>query len=510
MTTQIEITEVAVVGGGPTGLVLAVRLAQLGVPHVVVDSADGPTRESRATLVHAATLEILDELGVADELIAAGVQINRIGFSDRGHIIARIGLAGVPTRYPYALGVPQSTTEGVLTARLAALGGSIRRGHQAEKVAPAPEGYLVTGTGSAEAGAAPFEISARYVIGCDGAHSIVRSSAGLDFPGGTYPSQFVLADAQLRAAPGPDDEARIFTSPHGVTVTGRLPSGNHRIVATVDAGLAVPDPPGRAFIDEILRERGVGQLAADPVWSSRFRVHHRVADRFRAGDVFLCGDAAHVHSPAAGWMRVPLIWYAVVLLLIPALWLAAAGIPALLGLATITFALSGVTVLSGLGAGLLEELGWRGFALPRMQARRPAFTASLLLGVLWTSWHLPLTIAMGLPLTAAGLTGFLFSLLMLTAWAVLFTWVYNNTSGSLFLMVLLHAVAYITGATIQPSNWTGSALLLILAWATVTLIVAREGTARLSRSSDAASGSTQSHHRLRRPLRGTSPPARVS
>jgi len=300
MTMQTETTDVAVVGAGPTGLTAAARLAQLGVAHVVVDADAGPARESRATLVHAATLEILDELGVADELIAAGIQINRIGFSDRGRVIARIGLAGVPTRYPYALGVPQSTTERVLAARLAAPGGSIRRGHRAEKVAPVPEGYLVTGTGPARAGAARFGISARYVIGCDGAHSIVRSSAGLDFPGGSYPSQFVLADAELRAAPGPDDEACIFTSPHGVVVAGRLPSGNHRIVATVDAGVAVPDPPGRAFIDEILRERGVGQLAADPVWSSRFRVHHRVADRFRAGDVFLCGDAAHVHSPAAG------------------------------------------------------------------------------------------------------------------------------------------------------------------------------------------------------------------
>ena len=187
-----------------------------------------------------------------------------------------------------------------------------------------------------------------------------------------------------------------------------------------------------------------------------------------------------------GRVRVRLIWYAVVLLLIPALWLVAAGIPALLGLATVTFAFSGVTVLSGLGAALLEELGWRGFALPRMQARRPAFTASLLLGALWTSWHLPMMIAQGLPLTAAGLTGFLFSLLMLTAWAVLFTWVYNNTSGSLFLMVLLHAVAYITGAAIQPGNWIGSALLLILAWATVALIVATAGAARLSRNSSRA------------------------
>src|SRR5499425_2335165 len=191
-----------------------------------------------------------------------------------------------------------------------------------------------------------------------------------------------------------------------------------------------------------------------------------------------------------GRARAPLIWYAVVLLLIPALRLAAAGIPALLGLATITFAFSGLTVLSGLSAALLEELGWRGFALPRMQARRPAFTASLLLGALWASWHLPLTIAMGLPLTAAGLTGFLFSLLMLTAWAVLFTWVYNNTNGSLFLMVLMHTVLDIATLTIQASNWIGGALSLALTWAAVTLVVTRVGAARLSRRSDVARLST--------------------
>src|SRR5215468_613643 len=264
MITQTGRADVVIVGAGPTGLTAAARLAQLGVAHVVVDADVGPTRESRAALLHAATLEILDEVGVAGELIAAGVRVNRIGFCDRGRIIARIGLAGVPSRYQFALGVPQSTTEQVLVARLGALGGSIRRGHQAGKVTAVPEGYLVTGTGPAGAGAARFGISARYVIGCDGAHSIVRSSAGLGFPGSTYPSQFVLADAELRAAPGPDDEARIFTSPHGVVVTGRLPSGNHRVVATVDAGVAVPDPPGRAFLDAILRERGVGQLAAEP------------------------------------------------------------------------------------------------------------------------------------------------------------------------------------------------------------------------------------------------------
>src|SRR5215472_14530781 len=193
-----------------------------------------------------------------------------------------------------------------------------------------------------------------------------------------------------------------------------------------------------------------------------------------------------------GRVRQPLTWYAAALLLVPALLLAAAGIPALLGVATITFAFSSFTVLESAASGLDEELGWRGFALPRMQARRPAFTASLLLGFLWGLWHLPLMIARGLPLTTAGLIQLVFFILLVTAWAVLFTWVYNNTNGSLFLMILMHTVLDIAALTIQASNWIGGALLLIFIWATVALVVTREGTARLSRSSDMARPSTVS------------------
>jgi uncharacterized protein len=190
-----------------------------------------------------------------------------------------------------------------------------------------------------------------------------------------------------------------------------------------------------------------------------------------------------------GRVRVPLIWYAVVLLLLPVLWLVAVGVPTLLGLATITFAWSGFIVLAGLVAGFIEELGWRGFALPRLQASLPAFAASLLLGVLWGLWHLPLRIAFGLPLTAAGLVQFIIFLLTITAEAVLFTWVYNNTKGSLFLMVLLHAVGNIAPGTIlatTSNTWIVPVLYVILLWVAVTMVVVLAGAARLSRSSNVA------------------------
>jgi 2-polyprenyl-6-methoxyphenol hydroxylase-like FAD-dependent oxidoreductase len=144
-------------------------------------------------------------------------------------------------------------------------------------------------------------LQARYVIGADGAHSTIRSGIGLDFPGTTYPSQFVLADVELAAPPSADDEVTISMSGEGVTVIGRLPSGNYRIIATVDAASEVPAVPDAACVQALLRRRDVdARLVTEPAWSSRFRVQHRVAERFRSAGVFLAGDAAHVHSPAAG------------------------------------------------------------------------------------------------------------------------------------------------------------------------------------------------------------------
>ncbi len=190
-----------------------------------------------------------------------------------------------------------------------------------------------------------------------------------------------------------------------------------------------------------------------------------------------------------GQVRVPLIWYAVVLLLPLVLQVVALGVPTLLGLATIAFAFP-VSMVSGslFVAGLGEELGWRGFALPRLQTRQQALPASLLLGVLWGLWHLPLRVAMGLPLTSLGLVISSGSVLSLTGISVLFTWVYNNTKGSLFLMVLFHGVFDIVGYTIlAPSTtWIVPILYLILLWVIVTLVVVMAGAARLSRSSDLA------------------------
>jgi 2-polyprenyl-6-methoxyphenol hydroxylase-like FAD-dependent oxidoreductase len=299
-TRQPELTDVAIVGAGPTGLVAAVRLAQLGISYILLDARPGPTLTSNAALVHASTIELLAELEVGDRLVDRGQVMRRIVMVDRGRPLISIQLDDLPSSYPFALGVPQSTTEELLARRLDALGGSVRREWCVEALAQSRDEVAVTGFDHSGPEPVPFELRARFVIGADGSHSVVRSAIGLDFPGDTSAATFVLADIALDAPSAADDEATINLSPQGVTVLGRLPGGNQRMVATVEDGderLVVDS----TFVEKMLRERGIKATPlAEPAWSSQFRIHHRVADRFRVDRVLLAGDAAHIHSPAAG------------------------------------------------------------------------------------------------------------------------------------------------------------------------------------------------------------------
>jgi 2-polyprenyl-6-methoxyphenol hydroxylase-like FAD-dependent oxidoreductase len=138
-----------------------------------------------------------------------------------------------------------------------------------------------------------------YAVGADGIHSTVREYTGIGFTGDTYAQSFVLADVHMDWHL-PETEVMLYYSPAGLVVVSALPGGRHRIVATVDEA---PEHPSGEFVQALLDARGPEQQPArirDVVWSSRFRVHHRLADHYRDGRLFLAGDAAHVHSPAGG------------------------------------------------------------------------------------------------------------------------------------------------------------------------------------------------------------------
>src|SRR5207344_2999775 len=136
-------------------------------------------------------------------------------------------------------------------------------------------------------------------VGADGMHSAVREHLGIPFTGDSYDESFALADVRLSGAV-PSDEVILYFSPAGMVVVAPLPGGVHRIVATV---AEAPEQPDAAFVQALLDTRGPQReraLVHEVLWGSRFRVHHRIADTYRAGRVVLAGDAAHVHSPAGG------------------------------------------------------------------------------------------------------------------------------------------------------------------------------------------------------------------
>jgi len=285
-------TQVLIVGAGPVGLTLGTALARENIDAVLIDKAAAGANTSRAAVVHARTLEVLRDLDVTSALLERGIVVPRFTVRERDRVLLTVEFDSLPTDYPFTLMVPQNITEEVLLSRLRSAGGDVLRPYELARLEQDGAGVTATvATGES--------IRARYVVGADGMHSVVREQTSIAFTGDTYPQSFVLADVHMDWAE-PDNEVMLFFSAEGVTVVAPLPGGRHRIVATVDEA---PEQPALRDVQALLDTRGPKADPAvvnDVVWSSRFRVHHRLADHYRDGRLFLAGDAAHVHSPAGG------------------------------------------------------------------------------------------------------------------------------------------------------------------------------------------------------------------
>ncbi|MFR9750727.1 FAD-dependent oxidoreductase [Nocardia sp. 004] len=291
-------TSVVIVGAGPTGLTAAITLADADIDFVLLDRLAESSNTSRAAVVHARTLEIFEQLGIAEELISTGLITSRFALYDGKHALATIAFDDLPTRYPYILTTPQATTEAILLNRLRKAGGEVYRPYRVSRVINEKDGATVEYT---DAAGNPGSIGADYVIGADGIHSVVREQAGIGFAGGTYPESFLLADIRMD---WPITHAgSVHLHQEGIAVIFPLPdeqtTNRYRIVAPLEN---TPDHPTAADIQSILDIYGPGGAVEvrEVLWSSHFRIHHRVADHYRRDRILLAGDAAHVHSPAGG------------------------------------------------------------------------------------------------------------------------------------------------------------------------------------------------------------------
>jgi 2-polyprenyl-6-methoxyphenol hydroxylase-like FAD-dependent oxidoreductase len=291
--------DVLVVGAGPTGLTLAAQLRALGATVRIVDRQLDRVHESRALAVQPRTLEVLRGLGVAEDLIGRGndavwVQLHAGG---RGVRIRLFGLGLDDTAFPFLLFVSQAETEQVLGEHLAGRGTPVERGVELAAVQAQDDG--VTCTLRHRAGRTE-QVRARWLVGCDGASSTVRRGAGIPFQGGGYPQTFALADLEVDGLDR--DAAHAFLGQEGMLLFFPLGRPASWRLLPMDPTLKGRREPARPTLEELqaLADTFTGRSVRlrDPVWQTYFGLQHRHATRYRAGPVFLAGDAAHIHSPA--------------------------------------------------------------------------------------------------------------------------------------------------------------------------------------------------------------------
>ncbi|HWC65790.1 MAG TPA: FAD-dependent monooxygenase, partial [Thermoanaerobaculia bacterium] len=288
---------VLIVGAGPTGLVLALWLTKLGVRVRIVDAAAGPGTTSRALAVQARTLEFYGQAGLADAVVEAGRKVENLSFWVEGRRKSRMSIGRIGedlSPYSFALVYPQDAHERLLIERLEAAGVAVER--NTRLVAFDQDGSGVRAT-LRRNGGAEESVAAEWLAGCDGASSTVRQELGIGFPGGTYTGQFYVADVEA-AGPSVDGDLHIdLEDADFLLMFPMRGSGSVRLVGVADAGGA-GDPTFDEVAPRVLENLRLEVRKVN--WFSTYRVHHRVADRFRAGRAFLLGDAAHIHSPVGG------------------------------------------------------------------------------------------------------------------------------------------------------------------------------------------------------------------
>ena len=292
-------SQVLIVGAGPVGLTMAAELARYGISVRIVDKAAQRTDKSKAVVLWSRTLELFDRAKCAEAFVTAGNKVDAANIIANNTVIGHVNFSEVDSPYPFALMLPQSETERLLEEHLGHLGINTQRQTEIASFEQNESGIMAVlrnAEGQEEV------VRADWPIGCDGAHSAVRHGLGLSFLGNTLESDWILADLNLSGYPLPTTEMVTYWHEEGVLLVIPMSATRFRIIA--DLGLSTGGPPVNPTLDQvqaIMDRRGPGGMTTtNPIWLSAFRINERKVSDYRAGRVFVVGDAAHVHSPAGG------------------------------------------------------------------------------------------------------------------------------------------------------------------------------------------------------------------
>lgn len=292
---------VLIVGAGPVGMVLAAQLARHGVKARIVEKRSDHSEGSKALAVNAASLKVLDQMGVVEQFIERGEQINNIHAFWNGAPFLHIDCARVPaTPYPFSIALPQPESEKILSTHLSEMGVEIERPVTLRSLRNGSDSVdveLVHRDGSVE------RRCFNYVVGCDGSRSMVRNSLGIRFQGRDYQSFMLLIDGHIDWPGKRTGHADYFVRKEGFIIVIPLPGGLYRIVMSENGSDLSDMKKARTLTDYqdiVDRFAPLTLRLRDVVWESQAPLYNRLSERFGAGRVLLAGDAAHLFSPIGG------------------------------------------------------------------------------------------------------------------------------------------------------------------------------------------------------------------
>lgn len=291
---------VLIVGSGPTGMIVAAQLAMYGLPVRLIDKLSQPSTTSRAFTIHARTLELLAQMGLADAFLDKSIKTYSMDYHfPMKEEVPKLDFRALDSVYPFCLTINQADTETILRDYLDQLGVKIEWQRELVSFEETENGRFHitlnhTDTQQTE------QLTTDWLIGCDGVRSVVRQQMNVALDGSDYGGTMRMMDVPMTGFDYTDEAIHYFIAKDHMLLVNKLPGANHRVLIS-DKTEGVPPEEARDAFQATLNQHFSGRVTlGDPVWSTNFRISKRKVNSFRQGRIFLAGDSAHVNSPAGG------------------------------------------------------------------------------------------------------------------------------------------------------------------------------------------------------------------